>query len=116
MRGETQGRGPKTARSGTKDPTSGVGVESQTHTVLTCELDRIGMMRGFLMIRAVCLLIATTAGAIGIGVAAPANAAPSTPFKNCTAAEAAGYCDIPSSSPLYTPSQDRDGDGVACEC
>ncbi|WP_413641907.1 excalibur calcium-binding domain-containing protein [Mycobacterium sp. RTGN5] len=38
------------------------------------------------------------------------------PFKNCTAAKAAGYCDIPSNSSLYTSSQDRDSDGVACEC
>ena len=54
--------------------------------------------------------------AVAIGVAAPAHAAPSVPFKNCTAAKAAGYCDITTDSPLYTPSQDRDSDGYACEC
>lgn len=53
---------------------------------------------------------------MAIGIAAPASAEPSMPFKNCTQAKAAGYCDITSDSPLYTPSQDRDGDGYACEC
>ncbi|QEN17368.1 excalibur calcium-binding domain-containing protein [Mycobacterium sp. ELW1] len=51
-----------------------------------------------------------------MGVAAPAHAQPTAPFKNCTAAKAAGYCDIPTDSPLYTPGQDRDSDGLACEC
>lgn len=54
----------------------------------------------------------------GVGVLGTpqANADPTKPFKNCSAAKAAGYCDIPSNSPMYTPSQDRDDDGVACEC
>lgn len=55
--------------------------------------------------------------AVGVLGAPPqANADPTKPFKNCSAAKAAGYCDIPSNSPMYTPSQDRDDDGVACEC
>ncbi|MCV7217162.1 excalibur calcium-binding domain-containing protein [Mycobacterium crocinum] len=68
------------------------------------------------MTRAISVLAASVFGVIAIGVAAPANAQPTVPFKNCTAAKAAGYCDIPTDSPLYTPSQDRDRDGVACEC
>ncbi|AKK26471.1 excalibur calcium-binding domain-containing protein [Mycobacterium sp. EPa45] len=68
------------------------------------------------MNRSVAVLAASVFGVIAIGVAAPANAQPTVPFKNCTAAKAAGYCDIPTDSPLYTPSQDRDSDGVACEC
>ena len=68
------------------------------------------------MIRTIGLLAVSVFGAVAIGVAAPAHAAPTVPFKNCTAAKAAGYCDIPSDSPLYTPPQDRDSDGYACEC
>ena len=37
------------------------------------------------------------------------------PFRNCAAAHAAGVYDIPSLSRAYTPRQDRDGDGLACE-
>ncbi len=73
-------------------------------------------MGGPIMTRAISVLAASVFGVIAIGVAAPANAQPTVPFKNCTAAKAAGYCDIPTDSPLYTPSQDRDRDGVACEC
>lgn len=68
------------------------------------------------MSRVVGVLVAAAFAAIAIGVAAPAGAEPTKPFKNCTAAKAAGYCDITSDSPLYTPSQDRDSDGYACEC
>ncbi len=68
------------------------------------------------MIKPVALLGASVFAAVAIGVAAPAHAQPTAPFKNCTAAKAAGYCDITPDSPLYTPSQDRDSDGYACEC
>jgi hypothetical protein len=68
------------------------------------------------VIRPIGLLVASAFGVIAIGVAAPVHAEPSAPFKNCTAAKAAGYCDITQDSPLYTPSQDRDSDGYACEC
>lgn len=36
-------------------------------------------------------------------------------FYSCTQAKAAGYHDIPKSSPLYRIDLDRDGDGYACE-
>jgi hypothetical protein len=61
-------------------------------------------------------LLAAAFGAVAIAVATPAHADPNKPFKNCTQAKANGYCDIPQGSPMYTPSQDRDGDGYACEC
>lgn len=63
------------------------------------------------MIRALSVL--TAFGAIALGVAAPAQA---VPFKNCTQAKSAGYCDIPSDSDKYGPWLDRDGDGLGCEC
>ena len=63
------------------------------------------------MKRTISLIVAF--GALAIGVAAPAQAAP---FKNCTQAKAAGYCDIPESSDKYGPWLDRDGDGLGCEC
>ncbi|MGY4710352.1 excalibur calcium-binding domain-containing protein [Mycolicibacterium sp. CBM1] len=68
------------------------------------------------MNRVAAFLVVSALSAMAIGIAAPANAEPAVPFKNCTAAKAAGYCDITSDSPLYTPSQDRDSDGYACEC
>jgi hypothetical protein len=37
------------------------------------------------------------------------------PFRNCAAAQAAGFSDIPRGSPAYVPWQDADGDGFACE-
>ena len=37
------------------------------------------------------------------------------PFPNCAAAHAAGVYDIPAGSPAYSPRQDGDGDGFACE-
>jgi len=36
-------------------------------------------------------------------------------FDNCTSAYAAGYANIPKSSPAYAAKLDRDHDGVACE-
>ena len=65
------------------------------------------------MIRIVGLLIASALAVIGIRLAAPAQAAP---FKNCTQAKAAGYCDIPEDSPYYGSWLDRDQDGLGCEC
>lgn len=38
-----------------------------------------------------------------------------SPFRNCTEARAAGYEDIPASSPLYGEHMDGDHDGLACE-
>jgi len=40
-----------------------------------------------------------------LGAPPLANADPTKPFKNCSAAKAAGYCDIPSNSPMYTPAR-----------
>lgn len=37
-------------------------------------------------------------------------------YASCTEAKAAGECDIPQGDPHYCAKQDRDGDGVACEC
>ncbi|WP_231588342.1 excalibur calcium-binding domain-containing protein [Mycobacterium nebraskense] len=37
-------------------------------------------------------------------------------YKNCTDAKAHGRCNIPRGDQAYCPSQDRDGDGLACEC
>ncbi|SBS72785.1 Excalibur domain protein [uncultured Mycobacterium sp.] len=68
------------------------------------------------MIRPIGMLAVSAFFTVAIGIAAPAHATPTVPFKNCTAAKSAGYCDIPTDSPLYTPSQDRDSDGYACEC
>lgn len=65
------------------------------------------------MIRTLGLLICAALGAAAIGLAAPAQA---VPFKNCTQAKAAGYCDIPSDSPYYGSWLDRDDDGLGCEC
>ena len=53
---------------------------------------------------------------IGIGLAFPAAAAPSQPIPNSGQTQQAGYCDIPQSGPMYESSQDREGDGMACEC
>ncbi len=66
--------------------------------------------------RVLGVLAATAFGAVALGVAAPVQADPTTPFKNCSTAKKNGYCDIPSDSPMYTASQDRDNDGWACEC
>lgn len=37
-------------------------------------------------------------------------------YKNCSEAKAAGECDIPTGDPHYCSKQDRDNDGLACEC
>jgi len=70
------------------------------------------------MIRTISLLTAAIAGAIAIGTAAPAIAAPvpQAPYKNCTEAKQNGDCDIPATSDLYQSKLDRDGDGLGCEC
>ncbi len=67
------------------------------------------------MIRASFAIAALVAG-LGAGfVAAPIAAANTGPYKNCTAAHADGRYDIPQGDPDYVASQDRDGDGYACE-
>lgn len=37
-------------------------------------------------------------------------------WANCTQAKANGECNIREGSPHYCAKQDRDGDGLACEC
>jgi hypothetical protein len=81
------------------------------------------------MIRALLVAAAITAAAWGTAIGtAPegrteAADAPCTMeaygncvYANCTEAKANGRCNIKSSDPDYCPKQDRDGDGIACEC
>ena len=64
-----------------------------------------------MFVRVVIASAAVVACAVGIAPAASADG----PYKNCTAAHADGRYDIPKGDPDYVASQDRDGDGVACE-
>lgn len=63
------------------------------------------------MVRA--LIAAALIAVTGITVAPVAQAA--GPYKNCTEAHKDGRYNIPQGDPDYKSSQDRDGDGVACE-
>ena len=56
---------------------------------------------------------ALVAAAAALGAASVAHA--DGPYANCTQAKADGRYDIPQGDPDYKSSQDRDGDGVACE-
>jgi hypothetical protein len=84
------------------------------------------------MIRAL-LVTAATAGSIAgaaIGLAPAASAEPlnanciagrmnadgSCYYANCSEAKANNECDIPEGAAHYCDKQDRDGDGIACEC
>ncbi|MGB9304716.1 MAG: excalibur calcium-binding domain-containing protein [Mycobacterium sp.] len=80
-------------------------------------------------IRAKRVAVAITAAgwAITVGVAPTAWAEPSDAnctemssgscvYKNCSDAKAHGRCNITRDDPAYCPSQDRDNDGLACEC
>ena len=79
------------------------------------------------------LVTAATAGvvfgaAIGVAPAAGAeafdgnciagrmNSDGSCYYANCSEAKAAGECDIAEGDSHYCSKQDRDGDGIACEC
>jgi hypothetical protein len=66
------------------------------------------------MMTRAALLIVASIGAIIIGVAPPASAAPQ-PYPNCAAAAKDGVYNIPSTSPYYGPWLDRDKDGIGCE-
>jgi len=67
------------------------------------------------MIRTSFAAAALLAG-LGMGITlAPSAIADNGPYKNCTAAHADGRYNIPQGDPDYKSSQDRDGDGVACE-
>ncbi len=58
------------------------------------------------------LITAAVLGAIAVGAAPAAVAAP---WKNCSEARDNGDTNIPSNSDKYGPHLDRDGDGVGCE-
>lgn len=53
---------------------------------------------------------------LGNCIAGKMNADGSCFYQNCTEAKANGECDISASNPHYCAKQDRDGDGLACEC
>jgi Excalibur calcium-binding domain len=57
-------------------------------------------------------VIAAAIGALAIGAAPVASAAP---YKNCTAAAQDGRYNIPSDDPAYGEWLDRDLDGIGCE-
>lgn len=62
------------------------------------------------------LAVAALAAAPVLGIAAPAVAHDGThPFKNCTAAAAAGHSNIPAGDKHYGTHLDRDGDGYGCD-
>lgn len=50
-----------------------------------------------------------------LAIAPDAPPQPRRPFPTCRAAIRAGVYNIPAGSPAYTPDQDGDADGVACE-
>ncbi|POX90209.1 hypothetical protein C3477_05120 [Mycobacterium kansasii] len=76
----------------------------------------------------VCVAITAAPWGIALGAAPVARTEPaeanctelsstgSCVYKNCTDAHAHGRCNIPSDDPAYCPRQDRDNDGLACEC
>lgn len=53
--------------------------------------------------------------ALATATAYAAGPIPAGGFRNCKAANDAGYYDIKRGEPAYHPRLDRDGDGVACE-
>jgi hypothetical protein len=57
-------------------------------------------------------VIAAAIGALAIGAAPVASAAP---YKNCTAAAQDDRYNIPSDDPAYGEWLDRDLDGIGCE-
>lgn len=63
------------------------------------------------------MIRALTAGVVIAGVygVAAAPLAVANGYPNGTAAHAAGRYNIPQGDPEYKASQDRDGDGLACE-
>jgi hypothetical protein len=80
-------------------------------------------------IRALFVAAAITAAgwSVTMGAAYTAWADPTDPnctemssgscvYKNCSDAKAHGRCNITRDDPAYCPSQDRDNDGLACEC
>ena len=69
------------------------------------------------------IIASSTIGTSPVGIAEPAeinctqfNEDGSCYWANCTQAKANGECNIPAGSAHYCSKQDRDGDGLACEC
>lgn len=62
------------------------------------------------MLRALIVAALITSAGVAIAPAAQASG-----YKNCSAAHADGRYNIPQGDPDYKSSQDRDGDGIACE-
>lgn len=60
------------------------------------------------------LLFPDTPARVRAALRDPARDLPG-PFRNCTAAHAAGFYSIPNTSPAYVDRQDDDFDGFACE-
>jgi Excalibur calcium-binding domain len=58
------------------------------------------------------LIAAAVLGAVAVGAAPTALAAP---YKNCSEARENGDVNIPSDSDKYGPHLDRDDDGIGCE-
>lgn len=67
------------------------------------------------MIRAFFIATAAAGAIAGTAVVTSPLALANAPYENCTEARANGDTDIPSSSDMYGPWLDRDGDGVGCE-
>ena len=74
---------------------------------------------------AAAIVWGTTIGAAPAAVAAAPdsdciaglmNTDGSCTYANCSEARADGVCDIPEGSEDYCSKQDRDNDGIACEC
>ena len=76
---------------------------------------RLWVVSGFAVI-GIAVAPAAAADPIDDAACTAWNANGSCYYSNCSAAKAAGHCDIPEGSEYYCPSQDRDGDGLACEC
>lgn len=61
------------------------------------------------------LALALILGTSFASLALAAGPIPAGGFRNCKAANAAGYWDIKRDTPAYHTRLDRDRDGVACE-
>lgn len=72
------------------------------------------------MLRAmwIAVFIAAASGIAPAATAAAESACAdgSCEYANCTEAEESGVCDIREGDPAYCSKQDRDRDGIACEC
>jgi hypothetical protein len=81
------------------------------------------MLRALFAAAAVIAIWGTALGAAPVAKADPPdinctqfNEDGSCYYKNCTEAKQNHECNIAEGSPHYCAKQDRDGDGLACEC